>query len=102
MSTLRWLLGTSLAFGVLRVVGTVWNNAPRPRGAGSARPFVYPIPGWTDGVHITENMVAAGAKEIQILLNIDNYRLAAMVAKITYAKMRLQSHDAAQAPTYLS
>jgi hypothetical protein len=51
------------------------------------RPLAFPIPNHTDGIVMSELMVAAGAMEIQICTDM-NYYSAVMLAKQVYAAMK--------------
>jgi len=51
------------------------------------RPAAFAIPGWTDDVRFTEEMVAAGALVLEQQLGLDSYHAAQTAAKLCYAAM---------------
>lgn len=51
------------------------------------RTQVAPIPGYTDGVEFTDEMIAAGALKIQAMAGLDSYHWATTIAQSVYAAM---------------
>ncbi len=51
------------------------------------RPAAFAIPGFTDNVRFTEEMVAAGALVLETHLGLDSYHKAQDAAKLCYAAM---------------
>ncbi len=51
------------------------------------RTQVAPIPGYTDGIEFTDEMIAAGALKIQGMTGLESYHWATTVAQAVYAAM---------------